>query len=178
METNNDCPCEGSFATHALHLRCPVCDTLDFVLCKDAKDWKCPGCELNKRCVRPATCLHIHAIDGYETYKMDESTIGVRPIWIDVKKSPPPPMRTVLLCVKGEVVVGWNESVQPEEDPSYCSWECWPEDSEGSDGVTHWMPLPKPPESTATFRKLPPFTDKLTDEQISWAIKQAYGGRE
>jgi hypothetical protein len=39
--------------------------------------------------VRPAQCLCIHAIDGDETYKIDNNTIGVRPIWHDAIKNPP-----------------------------------------------------------------------------------------
>lgn len=66
--------------------------------------------------------------------------------WISVEDRPPPPMQTVILCYEGRSIVGWNESVQPEEDPSYCTWERCPWDLLGSEGVTHWMPLPKPPE--------------------------------
>ncbi len=31
-------------------------------------------------------CLCIHALDGYETYKIDDNTIGVRPIWFHFLK--------------------------------------------------------------------------------------------
>lgn len=67
--------------------------------------------------------------------------------WIDVKKKAPPAMETVLLCVGGKVIVGWNETLYPEEDICYCSWESWPEPYLDGEGVTHWMPLPKPPKS-------------------------------
>jgi ribosomal protein L37AE/L43A len=67
-------------------------------------------------------------------------------LWLDAKKIPAPPMETVLLCVSGKVIPGWNESTQPEEDPSYCSWETWPESHISGEGVTHWMHLPKPPK--------------------------------
>jgi hypothetical protein len=70
---------------------------------------------------------------------------GKKMIWIDAKKIPAPPMRTVILCYEGKAIVGWNESVQPEEDPSYCSWEPCPWTLLGDEGVTHWMPLPEPP---------------------------------
>jgi hypothetical protein len=42
--------------------------------------------------------------------------------WIDVKNCPPPPMQDVLLAYAGGTVIGWNESTQPEEDPSYCTF--------------------------------------------------------
>ncbi len=63
--------------------------------------------------------------------------------WISVKDRPSPPMQTVNLCINGKVLPGWNESVQPEEDPSYCTWEG---EGFGAEGVTHWMPLPEPPK--------------------------------
>lgn len=59
--------------------------------------------------------------------------------WIDVTKEPPPPMTDVLLYGDGRVVMGWNESVYPAEDPSYCSYQDF-------DEVTHWMPLPQFPK--------------------------------
>lgn len=65
--------------------------------------------------------------------------------WISTKIRPAPPMETVQLCVDGKVIVGWNESIQPEEDPSYCSWEGWPESCISGEGVTHWAPLLKAP---------------------------------
>jgi hypothetical protein len=61
--------------------------------------------------------------------------------WISVKEKDSPPMRDVLLFVNGDIGVGWNESVQPEEIASYCSYQAI-----DSDEVTHWMPLPKTPE--------------------------------
>lgn len=65
--------------------------------------------------------------------------------WIDAVKTPPPAMQDVLLYADGEILLGWNESVQPEEDPSYCvalrdSRSCM-----SLENVTHWMQLPKKP---------------------------------
>jgi hypothetical protein len=65
--------------------------------------------------------------------------------WISVEDRPAPAMQTVILCYQGKSIVGWNESVQPEEDPAYCSWEPSFRLLENED-VTHWMPLPKPPK--------------------------------
>jgi hypothetical protein len=48
-------------------------------------------------------------------------------------------MKDVLFSAGTYVFSGWNESVQPEEDPSYCSREDF-----DSDEITHWMPYPKP----------------------------------
>jgi len=56
-------------------------------------------------------------------------------------------MTTVILCVGEHVMVGWNESVQPEEDPSYASWEYFPSNYPEEVSVTHWMPLPQHPFS-------------------------------
>lgn len=66
--------------------------------------------------------------------------------WISVKEQPAPPFETVHLCVDGKVIVGWNESCQPEEDPAYCSWEQWPETFISGEGVSHWAPLLKAPQ--------------------------------
>ena len=65
--------------------------------------------------------------------------------WLDHYHSPPP-MQNILLSVGGKVISGWNESVQPEEEPSYCSYEPWPEPYVSGEGVTHWRHMPKPPE--------------------------------
>lgn len=94
--------------------------------------------------IDPLRCLSIHAIDGYEAYKIDDNTIGVRPIWYDVEKFPPPSMIDLLLCVEGKVILGWNESVQTNEEPSFCCWHEWPDQFLYGDGVSHWMHLPKP----------------------------------
>lgn len=65
--------------------------------------------------------------------------------WISVADEDAPAFKTVQLCVDGKVIVGWNESCQPEEIASYCSWEHWPESYISGEGVTHWAPLLKPP---------------------------------
>jgi hypothetical protein len=90
-------------------------------------------------------CLCIHALDGFETYKIDIDTIGVRPIWYEVDQRRPPSMRDILLYAEGEIHVGWDEAVQPEEEPSFCislrdSRSCMI-----LEGVTHWTLLPKKP---------------------------------
>lgn len=66
--------------------------------------------------------------------------------WISVKEKDSPPMHDVLICVGGDVIMGWNESTEPEEDAAYCSCQRWPDDYISGEGVTHWMPLPKSPE--------------------------------
>lgn len=62
--------------------------------------------------------------------------------WISVKNRCAPSMETVILFYEGRVTVGWNESTQPEEDPSYYAWELGMLENQG---VTHWMPLPRGP---------------------------------
>lgn len=89
---------------------------------------------------------------GGNVYNSGSIRIGDESKWISVKKRHAPPMETVLLCYKGKVVVGWNESVQPEEDTVYCAYWGQTEEEEtiagcvflDSEEVTHWMPLPKP----------------------------------
>ena len=65
--------------------------------------------------------------------------------WIPIKERHAPPMKTVILYARGKVMVGWNESIQPEEVPVYVSWETFPESEEDDELVTHWMPLPEKP---------------------------------
>ncbi len=64
--------------------------------------------------------------------------------WISAKDRPSPSMETVWLYVDGHIVAGWNEAVQPEETPAYCTWEqgCYDLDM---DHVTHWMAKPESP---------------------------------
>jgi hypothetical protein len=52
-------------------------------------------------------------------------------------------MKDVLLLSDGKIYMGWDECVQPEENPSYCSFD----PKFDAELVTHWMPLPKPPEN-------------------------------
>ncbi len=60
--------------------------------------------------------------------------------WISIKNGRPSPFRDVLLCADGKIVIGWDESTNPEEDLAYCSFQEF-----DSDKVTHWMPLPELP---------------------------------
>ena len=62
--------------------------------------------------------------------------------WISVKVRHVPPMETVLLCINGKVLPGWNEAIQPDEDPCYCTWE----DMDLHAKVTHWTELPEAPK--------------------------------
>jgi len=47
--------------------------------------------------VKPAQPLSILGLEGYETYKIDDNTIGVRPICISVKQKYPKPQETVIV---------------------------------------------------------------------------------
>lgn len=106
----------------------------------------CPECldkwEKIEKDITSSKCLCIHALDGYETYKIDEHTIGVRPIWFDAKKNPPDENEHVLVYDTTEGICrGYL---------SYGSWQHFPLGSFAGDGclfsVTHWMQLPKAPK--------------------------------
>jgi|GEM_PF-3791964 len=104
-------------------------------------------------------CSHWHAIDGYETYLVDANTIGVRPIWYDVKDRLPKFNAYVL------VLANFKRTDEPKPiaiarlEPRG-AWEflsaevlvlyvgAWKdiEHEMDSDDITHWMELPKPPE--------------------------------
>jgi hypothetical protein len=105
--------------------------------------------EYNKRKMEtlPNKRLSIHAIDGYETYMVDDYTIGVRHIWFDAIKQPPIACVDVLLYADDRIVVGWNESTQPEEDPVYCVSLAYSRSATRLDDVTHWMHIPMKPEN-------------------------------
>lgn len=62
--------------------------------------------------------------------------------WISVKVERPPRMTDVLLLSDGEIYMGWDECIHPEEDPSFCCFDR----TFDEEAVTHWMELPEPPE--------------------------------
>lgn len=59
--------------------------------------------------------------------------------WIKIKDKAPPFMRDVVFYADGDTCLGWNETTEPGEDPSYYT-------REGLENITHWMPIPEPPE--------------------------------
>ena len=63
--------------------------------------------------------------------------------WIDINDKKPRCTMDVLFTNGDEVCVGWIEAYEEKEDPVF--WD--PIYRESYDDVTHWMPLPKPPES-------------------------------
>lgn len=91
--------------------------------------------------VSPSKCLCIHALDGFETYKINEHIIGVRPIWFDVNQKLPNENEHVLVYDTMEGICRAYHS--------YGSWNHFPTGSFAADGclfnVTHWMQLPKGP---------------------------------
>lgn len=90
--------------------------------------------------------LFAEALEGFEIYRKDNDTIGVRPVWYDAEKNPPPPFQDVHLLVDGRVIIGWNESTGEREDPSYCCYGAWPGAFLSGERVTHWAPLLEPPD--------------------------------
>lgn len=104
----------------------------------------------------PSKCLCIHALDGYETYKIDDHTVGVRPFWINTKDRLPPHLEDVLFLYsdkKGSsFLTGWYDEDCEE-------WICtivgfFRDLSEKAcadshfkkNKVKYWMPLPVKPE--------------------------------
>ena len=78
-------------------------------------------------------CQHIHALDGYETYLIDEKTIGVRPMWYSAKDVWPGQFDFVLIS-DGKIV-----ALSHFQDGVFVS------KTEDID-VVYWMPIPKPPK--------------------------------
>jgi len=98
--------------------------------------------EMSGTLPQPEKCTCIHALDGYETYKIDDNTIGVRPLWIRVEQRLPEDGKDVLVSEKYRslktVKIGHRLG---GSDPIWVDDHGYPMDK-----VTHWMPLPKPPE--------------------------------
>lgn len=92
----------------------------------------------------PPRCLCVHAIDGYETYAIDSTTIGVRPKWISVKDEINLPEH--LCCYF--VTDGINVTMAYYDFSGFVGYD-W----NLIKIVTHWMPLPNPPENIHTLLK-------------------------
>jgi hypothetical protein len=95
--------------------------------------------------ILPDKTISLVGCDGYESYKIDGSTIGIRPKWISVKDRLPEFDIHVLahdtqrsyICFRREEIE-YNEHWGICED---CDCSC-----QGCTGaITHWMPLPDPP---------------------------------
>lgn len=101
-------------------------------------------------------CPVFHGSDGYETYVIDENTMGVRPIWFSVKDQPAPKDKPFL----AEVLLGnhflgkddrtrdirccvWNEF--SERFTEHCDCSGYDHEIESIE-ILNWMPLPKPPK--------------------------------
>lgn len=75
--------------------------------------------------------------------------------WISTKDRLPTLKQKVLLLVKGDIFVGWYDDTW-ESSKMGLKWatlstgtecyECSGEADVYDDEVTHWMPLPKPPD--------------------------------
>ena len=82
----------------------------------------------------PPKFITIKGMDGYETYKIDDNTMGVRPIWISVKDRLPNDRDCVLASDGEQVGEYYFMKDHFETDEGY------------SINATHWMPMPNPPE--------------------------------
>jgi hypothetical protein len=91
--------------------------------------------------VLPQKPLSFLGSDGYETYVIDENTIGVRPKWISVEDRLPPDGQTVLIWSAGYIYQGWYEKTSLICGDFYDKDTCLI-----IENVTHWMPLPEPPK--------------------------------
>ena len=109
--------------------------------------------------VLPERCFSIKGMEGLETYKIDEYTIGVRHKWISVKDRLPELYNFVLVlanfqgtgepkpcCIaRLEEDKKWDFSNHIHLYPNYGAWQ----DIEYeicSDDITHWMTLPEIPK--------------------------------
>ncbi len=90
--------------------------------------------------VKPSQDIKIIGIEGYETYRIDDSSIGVRPKWISVKDRLPPDDEDVLVNARQNGIYTAHLTIRNDW---ICSCLCY----EGSflNNITHWMPLPEPP---------------------------------
>jgi hypothetical protein len=97
----------------------------------------------------PSNNINIIGIDGYETYKIDESTIGIRPKWISVKDKPCE-LKECLAIVKSEKEKIYNCYARGWFIDTIYSCRMDNGDfmieSHGTRlPATHWMSLPPPP---------------------------------
>jgi len=91
--------------------------------------------------VHPPRHTCVHAMDGYEVYKLDDYTIGVRPVWISVKDRFPEKGQFVL-CVSNKIIFqAWWDRVSSDCGDWYDAQNSWI-----IEDVTHWMPLPDLPK--------------------------------
>lgn len=85
---------------------------------------------------------------GYETYKIDDFTIGVRPKWIKVKIFTDTEIDDESNIPCEPIIVTNGDWVQYIEEHGWDNGEYYFHDGTGQlEGVTHWMPLPKPPKN-------------------------------
>lgn len=67
--------------------------------------------------------------------------------WISVKDSLPDPYQRVLVSNSDE---GVFRAYRDSDNDEFPSWQCSPQGSYAGDGcvfgITHWMPLPSPPD--------------------------------
>lgn len=96
--------------------------------------------------LQPQKCLCIHALDGYETYKVDDNTIDVRPFWYESKVKPPRkdiPILVVKEFSEMPDVVRWLEDGTYGESGFFESND---EYDIKEEDILYWMPLPQPPK--------------------------------
>lgn len=96
--------------------------------------------------VSPQKCLCISALDGYETFMINENTIGVRPFWKDAKTIPPRKDIPILVVTEFDEmpnVVRWLEE-GTYGDPGF--YEANDEYETKQEAILYWMAAPEVPK--------------------------------
>lgn len=94
--------------------------------------------------VEPQKCLCIHALDGFETYKIDENTIGVRAIWYDARTNPPKKKGRYLIMTTFINPCKSLDCIVREDVPfvsNYLPEKGWLSKCD-EHVITHWMEIP------------------------------------
>ena len=102
----------------------------------------------------PEEPIKIIGIEGYQTFAIDNKTIGIRPKWISVKDKLPPLGKPCLLYQTWPAITMFNLRADPLErthislgginwEGKFITYENQYNDY--LDYVSHWMPLPEVP---------------------------------
>lgn len=118
---------------NCLDCKCPIIRERKWISKEEAK-------KMFPESVQPEQPLSFCADEGYETYKIDDNTIGVRPVWIKMSDRLP---------AYNQEILAWGPLLRSPYHMTFRKefYNLWVEVIIGSmENITHWMPLPKPPE--------------------------------
>jgi len=100
--------------------------------------------EFNIGYIGPAKQIKMLGFDGFETFKIDDVTIGIRPKWISVKDEFPENGHYVLAFDGSDIfIVKFNRTSRAKKIEGYFSGSC---ECEDFNEITHWIPLPHTPK--------------------------------